>query len=223
MDTPQSAILAILKEHAKWQKQLQKRHTPEYLKYKSINLEIIITTITTLLCRSKLKQEASHHHEQEKDFMVTLQTSTIITSSYSTDSALEEDTVEVDRLELDEEVDNPITFVNAATDSTVESGKPLLFMYDCETTGGSHLWDHIMEVGSVVLVPDGVSITTTEFSSVFHTSQHITRQGKLISCKFILMVVNIVSEKCGITGVTFSTSLPLPQCLRTLSSGLKPV
>ena len=137
VDTPQSAILAILKEHAKWQKQLQKRHTPEYLKYKSINLEIIITTITTLRFRSKLKQEASHRHEQEKDFMVTLQTSGIITSSYSTDSALEEDTVEVERLEPDEELDD--TFINAATDSTVESGKPLLFMYDCETTGGSHL------------------------------------------------------------------------------------
>ena len=198
MDTPQSAILAILKEHAKWQKQLQTRHTPEYLKYKSINLEIIIATITTLRFRSKLKQEASHRHEQEKDFMVTLQTSGIITSSYSTDSALEEDTVEVERLEPDEELDD--TFVNAATDSTVESGKPLLFMYDCETTGGSHLRDHIMEVGSVVLVPDGVSITTTEFSSLCHTSQHIARQGKLISCKFILMIVNIVSEKCGITG-----------------------
>ena len=198
VDTPQSAILAILKEHAKWQKQLQTRHTPEYLKYKSINLEIIIATITTLRFRSKLKQEASHRHEQEKDFMVTLQTSGIITSSYSTDSALEEDTVEVERLEPDEELDD--TFVNAATDSTVESGKPLLFMYDCETTGGSHLQDHIMEVGSVVLVPDGVSITTTEFSSLCHTSQHIARQGKLISCKFILMIVNIVSEKCGITG-----------------------
>ena len=174
MDTPQSAILAILKEHAKWQKQLQKRHTPEYLKYKAINLEIIITTINTLLCRSKLKQKASHRHEQEKDFMVTLQTSGIITSSYSTDSALEADTVEVERDESDEEVDNSIACVNAATDSTVENGTPLLFMYDCETTGGSHLRDHIMEVGSVVLIPDRVSITTTESSSLCHTSQHIT-------------------------------------------------
>ena len=33
-----------------------------------------------------------------------------------------------------------------------------------------------MEVGSVVLIPDEVSITTTEFSSLCHTSQHITRQ-----------------------------------------------
>ena len=68
--------------------------------------------------------------------MVTLQTSGIITSSYSTDSALEVDTVEVERDESDEEVDHPITFVNAATDSAVENGNPLLFMCDCETTGG---------------------------------------------------------------------------------------
>ena len=36
MDTPQSAVEAI--EHAKWQKQQEKRHTSEYLKYKLINL-----------------------------------------------------------------------------------------------------------------------------------------------------------------------------------------
>ena len=148
MDTPQSAVLAILKEYAKWQKQLEKRHTLEYLKYKSINLEIIVTTITTLPCRSKLKQEVTHHHEREKDYMATLKAAGITISSYSADTALEEDNT--DRFESDEEADNSITFVDSPTDPTVESGKPLLFLYDCETTGGSHLRDHIMEVGLVL-------------------------------------------------------------------------
>ena len=84
MDTPQSTVLAILKEHIKWQKQLETSHIPEYFKYKSINLEIIITTITTLPCRSKLKQEATHGHEKEKDYMVTLQAVGITTSSNHT-------------------------------------------------------------------------------------------------------------------------------------------
>ena len=88
MDTPQSTVLAILKEHVKWQKQLETSCTPEYFKYKSINLEIIITTITTLPCRSKLKQEATHGHEKEKDYMVTLQAAGITTSSYSADTGL---------------------------------------------------------------------------------------------------------------------------------------
>ena len=37
MDTPQCAVVAVLKEHAKWQKQQEKRHTSEYLKYKYVN------------------------------------------------------------------------------------------------------------------------------------------------------------------------------------------
>ena len=79
--------------------------------------------------------------------------------------------------EFDEEADNSIIFEDSPTDPTVESSKPLLFLYDCETTGESHLRDHIMDVGSVVLIPDGVSITTTEFCSLCHTSRHICRQG----------------------------------------------
>ena len=67
LDALQSAVVAILKEHAKYQKQFEKRHTPEYLKYKLVNLEIVITTITILLCRSKLKQEATHCHAREKE------------------------------------------------------------------------------------------------------------------------------------------------------------
>ena len=36
VDVPQSAVRAVLKEYAKWQRQQEKRHTPEYLKYKYI-------------------------------------------------------------------------------------------------------------------------------------------------------------------------------------------
>ena len=131
-----------------------------------------------LPCRSKLKQQANHRHEQEKDFMVTLQAVGVATSFYSTDTALDVD--DMDRYASNDEPDNPITFINPATGPTVETGKPLLFIYDCETTGGSHLRDHVMEIGSVVSIPDGVSISNTEFSSLCHTSQHITRQGSFL-------------------------------------------
>ena len=73
------------------------------------------------------------------------------------DSALEVDNTDMEKLASDEEPDNPVTLVNSATDPTIESGKPLLFICDCETTGGSYLRDHIMEIGSVVSIPDGVS------------------------------------------------------------------
>ena len=111
--------------------------------------------------------------------MITMQAVGLPTSSYVADTALERDDRSSDEELDDDEPDNPITIVNHATGPTVENGKPLLLIYDCETTGGSHLRDHIMEVGSVVLIPDGVSISNAEFSSLCHTSLHITRQGKL--------------------------------------------
>ena len=59
-------------------------------------------------------------------------------------------------------------------------GKQLLFLYDCETTGGSHYDEHIIEIASVVIVPDdlNVSITKTEFTSLCHTSRRIHPMGK---------------------------------------------
>ena len=57
------------------------------------------------------------------------------------------------------------------------SSEPLLFFYDCETTGESHVVDHIIEITTMVLVPDGVHITNLEFSSLCHTSRLINAQG----------------------------------------------
>ena len=55
--------------------------------------------------------------------------------------------------------------------------KQLLFLYDCETTGGSHYDEHIIEIGSVVILPDNLSVTQIEFSSLCHTSHRIDPQG----------------------------------------------
>ena len=112
--------------------------------------------------------------------MVTLESVGLPTSSYGTDTALEVDDTGMDKYTSDDKPDSPITFVNSATAPTVEDSEPLLFIYDCETTGGSHLRDHIMEVGSMVSIPDGVSISNAEFSSLCHTSLHIARQGRVL-------------------------------------------
>ena len=119
--------------------------------------------------------------------MVTLQAVGITTSSYSANTALEVDTTpEGDGAETEEDlVDeaepvSPVRTDSSTTDPILDNGKPLLFFYDCETTGGSHLRDHIIEVGSVVEIPEGASITTTEFSSLCHTSLHIVRQGLVL-------------------------------------------
>ena len=129
---------------------------------------------------------ANRRHEAEKDYMVTLQAVGVTTSTYRSDTALvdgdtalEDDAVVLESLPSDEEPDIPPSPNSSATDPTIDNGEPLLFIYDCETTGGSHLRDHIMEVGSVVVAPEGVSMSRPEFSSLCHTSQHIVRQGKV--------------------------------------------
>ena len=57
--------------------------------------------------------------------------------------------------------------------------RQLLFLYDCETTGLSHYYDRIIEIASVVIVPDNLTITQAEFSSLCHTSHRICSGGKL--------------------------------------------
>ena len=58
--------------------------------------------------------------------------------------------------------------------------KQLLFFYKCETTGGSHYEEHIIEIGAAVIVPDHLTstITSTEYSTLCHTSRRIDPNGK---------------------------------------------
>ena len=108
--------------------------------------------------------------------MATLQGVGIDTSLYSSHSAAQPDTQDSDEEPAD---DNAIQF-DDNVDVTPSDGKPLLFFYDCETTGGSYHRDHITEVAAVVEVPDGVHINTTEYSSLCHTSRHIPRKGTYV-------------------------------------------
>ena len=48
---------------------------------------------------------------------------------------------------------------------------PLLFFLECESTGGSTYYDHIIEVGAkVVAVPSSVSISQHHYGSLIHSS-----------------------------------------------------
>ena len=81
--------------------------------------------------------------------MVTLQAVGISTSLYVGDTAVP--VYEEDDDNEEDEQDEGILIENITVDSTPCSGKPLLFTYDCETTGGRFYQDHIVEVGSMVI------------------------------------------------------------------------
>ena len=90
---------------------------------------------------------ANKWYEAEKDYMVTLQAVGVTTSSHRSDTtlvagdtALEDDVVELESMPSDEEPDSRSLLAYSSTiDPTVDNGEQLLFIYDCETTGGSHL------------------------------------------------------------------------------------
>jgi len=128
--------------------------------------------------------KANQHHEPEKERMDTLQATGVSTSSYRGDSLLDdadESGEENDDGFCDENGDDVV--VDKDDSSTADNDAPdtncqsLIFMFDCETTGLSVYEDHITELAAEVLVPSGVSISTTKFSSLCYIARHIPKKG----------------------------------------------
>jgi len=117
--------------------------------------------------------------------MATLQCVGIDTSLYASQTAVQSDPQNSDdnRFPDDrppddcDEDDESIADLGDSVDVIPTDGEPLYFFYDCETTGGTYHRDHIIEVAASVIVPDGLDISTTQFSSLCHTSRHIARKG----------------------------------------------
>ena len=156
--------------------------------------------------------------------MVTLRAVGCTTAEYvgSSGSA---DTSEspADDVDCDEAEDNQAEADNDATgddcDPSTESHTeelqsnmlPMLFFYDCESTGGSTYDDHIIEVGAkVVAAPDSADIPQLEYSSLVHSSRTI---------------VKAVQSKCGISARMLVTEPPFrhvfEEFLQWISSTVK--
>ena len=164
VDIPQAAVVATIKEHTKWHRQQQKRGTPEYLKYRFITATVTFMINTSLTGTSSKSEQTNAISKRKNTWspckqLASVPPCTLVTLLYQSVKA------------------RMMTMWKITVDSITRCGKPLLFMYDCETTGGSFYQDHIVEIGSMVIAPDGVSISNEEFSSLCHTSRHITRKG----------------------------------------------
>ena len=169
--------------------------------------------------RSHLKEEAHKRHEEEKNYMATLQAVGFTVSHYtghsvaeddngtSDDNGTPDDNCTTDQHTVDiADIHTPNSLLKDTLDASSDEGERLLFLYDCETTGGSFHNDHIMELASVVIVPDDISISKPSFTSLCHTSRRIVQKGLYTIiyeciCDVLVtsMVISIVSEKCGIT------------------------
>ena len=201
VDIPEAAVSAILDEQQLWSKQRERRNQTDY--YQKRNL---------------LKQRANKRHAAEKDHMVTLHAVGCTTAEYvgssgtpDTSESPAED-VDCDEAEDDQaEADNDATGddCDPSTENHTEELQsnmlPMLFFYDCESTGGSTYDDHIIEVGAkVVAAPDSADIPQLEYSSLVHSSR---------------IIVKAVQSKCGISARMLVTEPPFRHVLRNFCNG----
>lgn len=145
--------------------------------------------------------------------MITLRAVGCTTAEYVGSSGTAEATSSTVEDEVDNEEDQPSGYEgdeNNADESEEVSADvdrpsdelPLLFFFDCESTGGSMYTDHIVEVGAkVIAVPNSVNITQHQYGSLIHSSRSI---------------VKAVQSKCGITAQMLVTEPPFRHVLEEL-------
>ena len=204
VDIPEEALSTILNEQKLWDHSRERRNQSKHYHYQSLH-----------------KQKTSKKHAAEKEHMITLRAVGCTTAEYvgssgtveATSSTVIEDKDDDDQPLEDENSIDERDEISADVDAPPSDELPLLFFFDCESTGGSMYNDHIIEVGAKVFaVPDSVSITQHQYGSLIHTSQTIAK---------------VVQSKCGITAQMLLAEPPfrhvLEEFLAWISSTLQEV
>ena len=197
VDIPEYASSAILDEQKLWEHSRERRNQNRHYHYRSLH-----------------KQRINKRHSAEKEHVITLRAVGCTTAEYVGSSATaeatsstvieEKDVVgdEEDQSFGDEDNADELEEVSAGVDGPSSDELPLLFFFDCESTGGSMYSDHIIEVGAkVVAVPNSVNITQHQYGSLIHSSRNIAK---------------VVQSKCGITAQMLVTEPPFLHVLEEL-------
>ena len=66
-------------------------------------------------------------------------------------------------------------------EDTIADAHPLLFFFDCETTGFSIYSDHITEIAAKVVAVPQACISKPTYGSLVHTARNIPKKGKCVS------------------------------------------
>ena len=119
-------------------------------------------------------------YEKEKDFMATLRGVGCLVGEYAGDGQGEEDeppmVVEHATEDADPEVDHQYLEEDEDEDRSAwmtDDSRPLLVLFDCETTGLSIYSDHITDIGAKVLNPP----VPATFSTLVRTGRTISSTG----------------------------------------------
>ena len=99
-----------------------------------------------------------------------------IVGEYVGDGQGEVESESMKEVVVDISTDSGVDLSMELTEDSSDNAKPLLFFYDCETTGLSIYNDHIIEIAAQ-LVDCPVPYSNTTFSTLIKTSRRLPTAG----------------------------------------------
>lgn len=134
--------------------------------------------------RNLFKKAKTTRHEKEKVYMEQLQTAGATVGEYvgngqgETEKNTDTNDNDEDRSEAEPEADiDDDDYNQDCSEEIDETEAPLLFLYDCETTGLGIYTEHITEIAAKVVGIPHSSISQPTFSSLVKTSRNISKKG----------------------------------------------
>ena len=188
VDVPSSAAIKILNEQEVWERQrkkcAEKSHLHKRYKIYCKCNHLLMYFISDSNIRKRAK---STRHEKEKAYIEQLRSAGATVGQYVGNGLGETETEclnsEVseekcdDNIEAAEMDDGDQHDVNNVIEDSSGDAYPLLFFYDCETTGFSVYNEHITEIAAKVVGVPLSSFSQPTFSSLVKTSRNISKKG----------------------------------------------
>ena len=147
-------------------------------------------------------------YEQEKAFMVTLRGVGCTVGEYVGDGAGEAETAAIPVVDCPVDIDpgDEHQYLEEGEDMDVsdrsesDGSRPLLILFDCETTGLSIYSDHITDIGAKVLTPP-VPLSVPTFSCLVRTGRTISTTGKM-KLDYVIIIICSALKVSRVTGIT---------------------
>lgn len=151
-----------------------------------------------LYYRNLAKKAKKTRHEREKTYMETMRGLGCVVGDYVGDGQGESENVMGESQNMVEEpaaVDVEVEGADAVVDQSLDEedssddAHPLLFFFDCETTGFGIYDDHLTDIAAKV-VNSPVPVSSPTFSTLVRTSRRIPAAGIVLTHRICINCYN---------------------------------